>query len=59
MGKHGDGFLRVWINHRAICQPRLGVVKVRLRATLGIDLGRDEETHGKRTGETHQCRETH
>ena len=34
-------------------------VKVRLRATLVVDLGRDEGTHGKRTGETHQCRGTH
>ena len=35
------------------------LVKVRLRATLGVDLGRNEGTHGKRTGETHQCRGTH
>ena len=57
MGKHGDGSLTVWSNHRAICQPRLGVGKSQV--TLGVDLGRDEGTHGKRTGETHQCRGTH
>ena len=35
------------------------LVKVRLRATLGVDLGGNEGTHGERTGETHQCRVTH
>ena len=35
------------------------LVKVRLRATLGVGLERDEGTHGKRKGETHQCRGTH
>ena len=35
------------------------LVNVRLRATLGVDLGSDEGKHGKRTGETHQCRGTH
>ena len=32
---------------------------VLVKVTLGVDLGRDEGTHGKRTGERHQCRGTH